>query len=58
MTRLDEDQREGKYSSEKIESYFTQFESLLAPRSNSLLAVEELSFAMQGSMDFGEFMHM
>ena len=29
--RLDEDEREGKYSSDKIESYFTLFESLLAP---------------------------
>ena len=31
------------------------FESLLAPRSNPLLAVEELRFAKQGSMDSGEF---
>ena len=53
--RLDEDQKEGKYSSEKIESYFTLFESLLAPRSNPLLAVEEFGFAKQGSMDSGDF---
>ena len=53
--RLDEDQKEGKYSSEKIESYFTLFESLLAPRSNPLLAVEELHLAKQGSVDSGEF---
>ena len=53
--KLDENQREGKYSSEKIESYFTLFESLLAPRSNPLLAVEELHFAKKGSMDSGEF---
>ena len=52
--RLDEDQKEGKYSSERKESYFTLFESLLAPRSNPLLAVEELRFAKQGSMDSGE----
>ena len=39
----------------KIESYFTLFESLLAPKSNHLLAVEELCFAKQGSMDSGEF---
>ena len=39
--RLEEDEKEGKYSSEKIESYFTLFESLLAPKSNPLLAVEE-----------------
>ena len=35
---------EGKYSSECIESYFTLFELLLAPKSNPLLAVEELHF--------------
>ena len=52
---MEEDEKEGKYSSEKIESYFTLFESLLAPKSNPLLAVEELSFANQGSMDSGEF---
>ena len=43
--RLEEHQKEGKYSSEQIESYFTLFESLLAPKSNPLLAVEELHFA-------------
>ena len=53
---LDEDQKESKYSSEKIESYFTLFESLLASRSNPLLAVEELPFAKQGSMDSEEFL--
>ena len=53
--KLDETQKGGKYSSEKIESYFILFESLLAPRSNPLLAVEELHFAKQGSMDSGEF---
>ena len=40
--RLQEHQKEGKYSSESIESYFTLFELLLAPKSNPLLAVEEL----------------
>ena len=49
------DDKEGKYSSEKVESYFTLFESLLAPKSNPLLTVEELCFAKQGSMDSGEF---
>ena len=44
---LEEHQKEGKYSSEKIESYFTL---LLAPKSNPLLAVEELHFAKQGSI--------
>ena len=43
--RLEEHQKEGKYSSEQIESYFTLFESLLAPKSNPLLAVEELHFS-------------
>ena len=52
---LDKHQKEGKYSSEQIESYFTLFESLLAPKSNQLLAVEELHFAKQGSMTSGEF---
>ena len=46
---------EGKYSSECIESYFTLFELLLAPKSNPLLAVAELHFAKQGSMTSGEF---
>ena len=49
--RLEEHEKEGKYSSEKIESYFTLFESLLAPMSNPLITVEELHFAKQGSMD-------
>ena len=30
--KLEEDEKEGKLSSEKIESYFTLFESLLAPK--------------------------
>ena len=53
--KLEENEKEGKYSSEIIESYFTLFELLLAPKSNPLLAVEELHFAKQGSMDSGEF---
>ena len=47
--------KEGNYSSECIESYFTLFELLLAPKSNPLLAVEELHFTKQGSMTSGEF---
>ena len=31
LDKLPADQRQGKYSSEKIESYFTLFESILAP---------------------------
>ena len=38
-----------------MESYFTLFELLLTPKSNPLLAVEELHFAKQGSMTSGEF---
>ena len=47
--------KEGKYSSEKIESYFTLLELSLTPRSNPLLAVEDLYLAKQGSMTSGEF---
>ena len=50
---LDEDAKEGRYSSEKIESNFILLESLLAPKSNPLLAVEELHCAKQGSMNSG-----
>ena len=53
--KLEEDEKEGKYSSEKIEIYFTLFESLLAPKQNPLLAAEELHFTRQGSMNSGEF---
>ena len=53
--KLEETEKEGKYSSEKIESYFTLFKLLLAPKLNPLLAVEELHFARQGSMNSGEF---
>ena len=53
--KLDETQNEGKYSLDKIKSYFTLLESLLAPKSNPLLAVEELHFSKQGSMNSGEF---
>ena len=49
------EKKEGKYSSECIESYFTLFELLLAPKSNPLLTVEELHFTKQGSMTSGEF---
>ena len=52
---LEEHQKEGKYSSESIESYFTLFELLLAPKSNPLLAVEELHFTKKGSMTSREF---
>ena len=53
--KLEETQKEGRYSLDRIESYFTLHESLLAPKSNPLLAVEELHFAKQGSMNLGEF---
>ena len=53
--RLGENQKEGKYSLELIESYVTLLESLLAPKSNPLLAVKALHFIKQGSMKSGEF---
>ena len=53
--KLDEDQKEDKYSLDKTESYFILFEFLLAPKSNPLLAVKELRFTKQGSMNFREF---
>ena len=45
----------GKYSLDKTESYLTLFELSLAPRSNPLLAVEDLYLAKQGTMTSGEF---
>ena len=45
----------GKYSLDKIESYFTLCELILTPRLNPLLAVEDLHLAKQGSMTSGEF---
>ena len=44
-----------KYSLDKIESYFSFCELVLTPRSNPLLAVEDLYLAKQGSMTSGEF---
>ena len=44
-----------KASTLYTESYFTLFEQLLAPKSNPLLAVEELHIAKQGSMNSGQF---
>ena len=45
----------GKYSLDKVESYFTLCENILTPRSNPLLAVEDLHLAKQGSMTSEEF---
>ena len=45
----------GKYSLDKRESYFTLCELVLTPRSNPLLAVEDLHLAKQGSMTSEEF---
>ena len=42
---LEERDRKGKYSLDKVESYFTLYENILTPRSNPLLAVEELHLA-------------
>ena len=52
---LEERDRKGKYSLDKIESYFTLCENILTPRSNPLLAVQELHLAKQGSMTSEEF---
>ena len=45
----------GKYSLDKVESYFTLCENILTPRSNPLLAVEDLHLTKQGSMTSEEF---
>ena len=45
----------GKYSLDKIKSYFSLCELVLTPRSNPLLAVEDLYLTKQGSMTSGEF---
>ena len=52
---LEERDRKGKYSLDKVESYFTLCENILTPRSNPLLAVEDLHLAKQGSMTSEEF---
>ena len=52
---LEERDRKGKYSLDKVESYFTLCENILTPRSNPLSAVEELHLAKQGSMTSEEF---
>ena len=52
---LEERDRKGRYSSEKIESYFLLVENILTPRSNPLLAMEELHLAKQGSVTSQEF---
>ena len=52
---LEERDRKGKYSLDQVESYFALVENILTPRSNPLLAVEELHLARQGSMTSEEF---
>ena len=52
---LEERDRKGRYSSDKIESYFSLVENILTPRSNPLLAMEELHLAKQGYMTSQEF---
>ena len=52
---LEERERNGKYSADKVESYFSLVENILTPRSNPLLAMEELHLAKQGSMTSQEF---
>ena len=52
---LEERERIGKYSADKVESYFSLVENILTPRSNPLLAVEELHVAKQGCMTSQDF---
>ena len=52
---LEERDRKGNYSSDKVESYFALCESILTPRSNPLLAMEDLHLTKQGSMTSEEF---
>ena len=52
--KLDETQKEGKYSLDKIESYFILFQSLLAPKSNPLLVVKELCYILRHEQYKGE----
>ena len=52
---LEEKDRKGKYSLDKVESYFTLCENILTPRSNPLLAMEDFHLAKQGSMTSEEF---
>ena len=52
---LEERDRKGKYSLDKIESYFTLCENILTPRSNPLLAMEDLHLTKQGFMTSEEF---
>ena len=52
---LEERDRKGKYSLDKVESYFSLVENILTPRSNPLLAMAELHLAKQGSMTSEEF---
>ena len=53
--KLTEEEKKAKYSQDKLESYFTLFESLLASRSNPLFAVKDLYFLKKNSMTAGEF---
>ena len=52
---LEERDRKGKYSLDKVESYFSLVENILTSRSNPLLAVEELHLTKQGSLTSEEF---
>ena len=52
---LEERDKVGKYSLDQIKSYFSLCELVFTPRSNPLLAVEDLYLTKQGSMTSGEF---
>ena len=50
-----EEEKKDWYSQDKLESYFILFKKMLAPRSNPLLAVEDLHCLKQHSMTAEEF---
>ena len=52
---LSEDDKKKKFPDNLTESYFTMVESVLAPKSNPLLAIEELHHLKQNSMTSSEF---
>ena len=51
---LEEKDKKGKYSLDRVESYFTLCENILTPRSNPLLAMEDLHLAKQGSISLSK----
>ena len=52
---LDEDEKEGKYSSESIESYFTLFELLLAHQVKSIVGCRRITLCQARLYDIWSF---